>query len=1150
MATKEEIQQRLTRYNPGGFPKITSINAVPPPTPTGSVVGAVFRQENTIGNVINRFGNQMPAGEITPGFEPINYIPPQNYEFADRYVNLQNQEQVEWLNDQIAQEMRDKAVIAGNPWRAFFAGMASSVVDLPGYLLPGGVIYSNASRGLNVARSAASVAGANFLAQSISEGILQQTQYARSVDESVMNVFSAALIGAAMGGVSSSLIPKKIAKAAVAEASDVYANGSPTRLLEFNDDGSLKVTPKQKPTPPTRPTLDTNLSNIPESGPGIPGSPTSSEPNVKMGDEWAQTQNQDIGFFRDFKSDANPVLDYDAMKESASLSNLPDIAQRAVATNPFMRSKLSQLGTVRSLVDNLVESTFGTNATDLDLVAKSRNLETRIHASHFQYMRAILEVEDVFLEQRGLVRGPLKRTGAYMEAMLKGREMPGKSGDEFWTEVSVAIRNNDLTGDPHVLKAAKIAQTKILNPLRDEAIRLGLLPKNVAVQTANSYLMRIWNRQAIIENRQGFETLLLEYYEAVNDALRRTLPMVKNYEGIIARAESQIKTMTDKDAIDRIQNGIKNLQDEIEGLKFQEIKGQRAAHLLDTDGNWRAIQTNDELRSNVTQTMENILSLGDDRLLNPLMRSIMGDRASPLKNRELLMPDNMAQPYLVNDAITILERYVKSMSSIVEATAFSQERGFADINSARTGMKAAIRDEWEYKSRELTGKDADKLKKDLDRSLRDVDAMWDILLGVYGSSPNSDNAFAILARGFREWNVYRLMGSVTLASIPDLGTMALRYGPYELIHESILPLLKSKALRNLTKDELQSIGFACNTAIGMRIKGYADTADLVIATSQYGKILDTIKQGFGNVTLVNQWSDIVELVSGTSANNYILKNIDLFYKTGKISTKEMRRLARVGISKQDFEYIHSQWKKYGGIHEGSYFANTGMWEINTPEKAQAFRKYKEAIISEIRSTLVRPTIQDKPLSAYTELGKTMLQFKSFGFAATNKIFMSALQNRDDINTITGLITLLSLGALGYVATSLARGNEPNLEFLSLSKEAIDRSGILGMFSEYYNVAAKLGAIPGQGSSRYRTRGKFGAVGGPTVGAVEDIAAFIAKITDTMGGKPLTTKDVDVLLRLMPYQNLFYAHQLSRTVAKKAAVQLGAREVPERRRSDR
>ncbi len=1340
MVDLSKLEEDLTKYNPGGFPKTPSINAVPPPTPEGSVFEAVFRQEHTIANIIRQFSREMPAGEVTEGFSPIRFIPPQFYEYADRYASTVNEQQVNYISDQISRELRDKAIIAGQPWRAFGAGVAVNLVDLPGYLLPGGAIYNNASRGLNVARSALSVAGANVASSFLTESLLHKTQYARSVDESIMNTFSSALIGAAMGTVASTLLPRGIANAAVNEASDIYANGKPTNLIEYRADGTFTV--KQKVPVPTKPTggntvgtreltLSTKGSATTEVGTPAPkpGTPPEAPKGVEI-----------------FRQREGEVLSYEYLKESRTLANLGTFLPKAIALNPWLQLKTSEFGTSRAIADELFESGIGTNSTDIALNAAPRNLETMIKRNFAKYRTALLKVEDIFFAQRGLEGGALKKTGKYMEALLKNEQLPGLPADQFWLELSVAIRNNDVAGNPDVLRAKELVQRTILDPLRDEAISLGLLPPNVSVATANSYLTRIWNRDKIIEDRIGFEDLLFSYYEEVNKALQITLPKVegfnlatkratgllaanekiraqvdasvgtvatdkatlsttqkeivkadarlaqtnevinnkksflnseranleadikdikdesqgfiatetqrlngeieflidkkskalrgavqqgktptfvdrltRRYDKDIATAQKELDSLTRKtnreatkeiaalnkkiqritkevelditklkaELVDiktnktelikqsgKLQKNIESLnkkinelksilnsqpdevltraielfQAEIEGMKWQEIMGQRAAHLLDTDGNWRAIANTDELRADVTQTVQNILSLGDDRLLNPILRGIVEGTPQPLKNRSLLLPDNVGQPFLVNDALTILQSYIGSMSSVVEITKFAKQRGFSDIGEARGAMKQAVRDEWYERSQGVTGEAAVKLKNQLDKDLKNIDASFDLAIGIYGTAPNSDEIWVQIARGFRKYNQMRLMGSMTLSALPDVGTLALRYGPYELIHEILMPFLKSAELRSLSKDHLQVLGFVVNSQIGMSIKTYADTAGLAVAKGKYGKLVDSLMQGFGNVTLFNFWNDWAQNLAGVSAEHFTIKPINLFFQTGKISQIEARRLARAGIGKEDYKYIYEQWKKHGKMVDGCYVSNAHKWDISTPENATAYERYAEAIIKEVRNTIIEPTLQDKPLALHSELGKTIFQFKSFGFAATNKIFMSVVQNRDDQNTIGGLMALLTMGAIGYVATSLARGNEPDLSFINLSKEAIDRSAILGIFSEFYNIANKVGLIPGEGATRYRSRGIAGALFGPTIGALEDISGFLRTVQQVSGGKPLTTKDVDALLRLMPYQNLFYAHQLSRAVARKAAVSLGVEEAPETKRS--
>jgi len=173
----------------------------------------------------------------------------------------------------------------------------------------------------------------------------------------------------------------------------------------------------------------------------------------------------------------------------------------------------------------------------------------------------------------------------------------------------------------------------------------------------------------------------------------------------------------------------------------------------------------------------------------------------------------------------------------------------------------------------------------------------------------------------------------------------------------------------------------------------------------------------------------------------------------------------------------------------------------------------------------------------------MLQFKSFLFASTNRVLLAGL-SRNDANFYMGTVATLFMGALSYTISSKVRrpDEEVDLSWGKLSQEAIDRSGILGVYMEGFNLANK--AVGGTGSTRYHSRGIWGALAGPTGGAVEDILFLMNKSGNVAFGddyEALDTKDAEKVRRLMPYQNLFYLYNLNRLVTKKVALGLGFEE---------
>lgn len=89
--------------------------------------------------------------------------------------------------------------------------------------------------------------------------------------------------------------------------------------------------------------------------------------------------------------------------------------------------------------------------------------------------------------------------GVYREGRAAGLQT---APDEFNRQVAFAMRRNDQAADPWVQKAAQVWRSRVFNPLKEQAIEVGLLPADVDVRTAESYLMRMWNPR-LIEAREG-----------------------------------------------------------------------------------------------------------------------------------------------------------------------------------------------------------------------------------------------------------------------------------------------------------------------------------------------------------------------------------------------------------------------------------------------------------------------------------------------------------------------------------------------------------------------------------------------------------------------------------------------------------------------
>lgn len=92
----------------------------------------------------------------------------------------------------------------------------------------------------------------------------------------------------------------------------------------------------------------------------------------------------------------------------------------------------------------------------------------------------------------------------YRERMASDPKNAPISRKEFSQEISKAMRRNDQHSIPEVAKAAKDTRRIVFEPLKQRAVKLGLLPHDVTPEGADSYLMRQYDAQKIKGNMSSW----------------------------------------------------------------------------------------------------------------------------------------------------------------------------------------------------------------------------------------------------------------------------------------------------------------------------------------------------------------------------------------------------------------------------------------------------------------------------------------------------------------------------------------------------------------------------------------------------------------------------------------------------------------------
>jgi hypothetical protein len=188
-----------------------------------------------------------------------------------------------------------------------------------------------------------------------------------------------------------------------------------------------------------------------------------------------------------------------AANEPAGLegNTIAGTAARATAAataqmNPLLRALHSPSAAYRDIATNLVENPLYLTK-NFDGVATQPAVETLMKEYNGGLAKALQSTNDAFLEYR--------KAGGEL-----GR-------DEFREAVGKAMRRGDTDPDPIITKAAQEWRAKVFDPLKQQAIDAGLLPKDVSVDTAQSYFSRMWNARKISADEAGFKGMVQDWAE-------------------------------------------------------------------------------------------------------------------------------------------------------------------------------------------------------------------------------------------------------------------------------------------------------------------------------------------------------------------------------------------------------------------------------------------------------------------------------------------------------------------------------------------------------------------------------------------------------------------------------------------------------------
>jgi hypothetical protein len=478
----------------------------------------------------------------------------------------------------------------------------------------------------------------------------------------------------------------------------------------------------------------------------------------------------------------------------------------------------------------------------------------------------------------------------------------------------------------------------------------------------------------------------------------------------------------------------------------------------------------------------------------------------PLRNRVFQIDDEIVEEFLENDIETLGARYLQNVAGDIELV-----RKFGDVN-----MDDQLKNinKWYAKKKNdksLTPKQQEKLEKQRESDVRDIAGMRDRIRGVYGFS--EDNIWTRMARSSRDLNYLRLLGGVTVSSLPDVSRVFMAEGFVKTFKSGLTPLIKNTKTFKIAASELKRYGVGDDVIKSGKSEVIADVGDYAQGGTAVERGLRSASSKFGKINFLDHWTAGMKQLHAVTMQTSIFDGL----KKGVYD----KRLARLGIDEQSAKDMYEQVVKHGKNEDGIWLTNAKNWDRPDLE-----RMWGAAVRKESDRVILIPG-QEKPLFMSTEMGKTVGQFRSFILSATQRVFIAALQNQDH-NAVGGLASLVGMGMFTYYVKQKIAGRDVSDDPAVWVMEGIERSGAIGVIGEISNTIEKisgnsLGLRPLLGidapASKQVARSVHESALGPTFGSL--LSTTIAAANAISDENEMTEADDRTLRRLVPLQNLFY-----------------------------
>lgn len=562
-------------------------------------------------------------------------------------------------------------------------------------------------------------------------------------------------------------------------------------------------------------------------------------------------------------------------------------------------------------------------------------------------------------------------------------------------------------------------------------------------------------------------------FDKLKEAVKLKKGKIKKY--IEIKTENTSKVIDTKTYI-KIDKLLAKTEIELMDKKINTLKNQYTDKQIEIRSKFEEIGDENDYVNEVVNDIVAKLK-GEDRLGLVNDTDIKIDKRGPLKERTLnFVMDNELEPWLENDARKVMAYYANTLATDIEIA-----RAFDGDLTLSNAVEEISREYDDAISKTTTEDEAIKINKEKRTAINDLTSVAKIMRGIYARPDNPDSMIVRGGRIARQYNYITKMGQVVMSSISDISRPISKHGLATWAKTLPNLITNLKGIKLNIKDA-KLAGNISDTVMPERMASFSSLNDTFASNnSTFERYVENISALMSKINMMPVWNDGMKGFSSVMTQQRMIDNILNYDKADK---RNITYLAQIGIGKDRINDIVKEIKKHSYKEGNLWVANTEKWE-----NKEIARIYYNALNTDVDSTIATMGAGDLPLWGNTEVGKVILQFKSFAFASTQQTLLAGLQQKD-LAVLNGVISATSLGMLSYYLKRKMAGKEPSDNPAVWLSEGLDRSGYLAILSEYSHIADKAGlgvlSLTGiEQSSRYASRNAAASLLGPSIALVDD-----------------------------------------------------------------